>query len=95
MSDDRIVLSKEQALSVLGDGESIHTFRNSGFILIGCDWSREKIVEAINANECELGGPACQETNHGLVIHVDGSPLFVECKNGFDYAEFEIQVSSK
>lgn len=94
MSDDPIILSKEQALSMLGDGETIHTFRSTGLALFGCDWSREQIVEAINENECELGGPACQKMNHGLAIHVDGSPLFVECKKGFDYAEFETQVSS-
>lgn len=87
-SKDSIVLTKEQALSMLGDDEQIHTFRSSPVAMIGCDWSRASIVEAINANECELGGPACQSMNHGLVIHVNG-PLFVECKAGFDYAKFE------
>lgn len=89
---ERITLSKEQALSMLGDDEHIHTFRSTAVAMIGCDWKRSSIVDAINANECELGGPMCLSMNHGLIIHVDGSPLFVECKKEFDYAEFEKQI---
>lgn len=92
MSDERIVLSKEQALSMLGDGESIHTFRSRGLVLLGCDRSRENIEDFIEDFECELGGPACQGMNHGLVIHIDGEPLFVECREGFDYQKFESEV---
>lgn len=95
MSEDPIILSKEQALSMLGDEEHIHTFRNTGFALFGCDWKRESIIEAINENECEIGGPACQHMNHGLAIHVGDSPLFVKCKIGFDYAAFEASISGK
>ena len=95
MGQDRIALSKEQALSMLGDDEQIHTFRSTAVAMIGCDWPRESIVEAINANDCELGGPSCISMNHGLVIHVDGAPLFVECKKGLDYAVFIPQVAAQ
>jgi len=38
MSDERIVLSKEQALSMLGDGDEIHTFRTPGMGIISSTW---------------------------------------------------------
>ena len=37
----RIFLTVEQAESVLPDGDSIHTFFNTGFGLLGADWSRK------------------------------------------------------
>lgn len=91
MSNERVVLNKDQALSMLQDGDEIHTFRSQGSVLIGADWSRASILEAIEQNECEIGGETCQAMGHGLVIHANG-PLFVECKQGFDYAAFETQV---
>ena len=94
MSDDPIILTADQALSMLPDGDRIHTFRSAGIALVGCDWDRDKIEEAIRENECELGGPMCQKMNHGLAVHVGGDPLFVECKPEFDYAQFEVAVSS-
>ncbi len=94
MSDERIVLSKDQALSMLGDGDDIHTFRTPGMgIMLGSDWKRQSILDAIEDNECELGGPMCQRMNHGLIIHIDG-PLFVECSNDFDYAAFELALTA-
>jgi len=94
MSDERIVLSKEQALSMLGDGDEIHTFRTPGMgIMLGADWKRQSILDAIEDNECELGGPMCQRMNHGLIVHVDG-PLFVECREGFDYDAFELALTA-
>ena len=77
---------------MLGIGDTIHTFRCAGIALVGCDWERSDIEAAIQENECELGGSTCQRMNHGLAIHVGDSPLFVECRNGFDYKAFEEQV---
>ena len=91
IDDSRVVLTPEQALSMLGDGDSIHTFRSAGPMLLGCDWDRDKLEEAIRGNRCEIGGDACKGMNHGLVVAVDGW-LFVECKPGFDYSAFEADV---
>lgn len=94
MSNERIVLTKKQALSMLGDGDHVHTFRNPGLgMMIGCDWSLENIISAIEDNDCELGGPMCQSMNHGLIVHIDG-PLFVECRKNFDYAAFELALTT-
>lgn len=94
MSNERVVLTTEQALSMLGDGEGIHTFRSlPPGILVGSDWTRKNILDAIEDSECELGGPMCQAMNHGLIVHVDG-PLFVECRENFDYAAFELALTT-
>lgn len=74
---------------MLPDGDSIHTFRNSvAGVLIGCDWDRDELEETIRECKCEIGGEACQKANHGLVVWSDG-PLFVECRDGIDYEQFE------
>jgi len=87
---EKFPLTAEQAISMLPDGDSIHTYRFAHFgVLIGADWSREKLVEAINDHKCEIGGDQCKAVNHGLVVHIGDDPLFVECKKGFDYEEFE------
>ena len=92
--DDVVVLTTEQALSMLGDDDSIHTFRAVGPCLVGADWDRAELVEAIQKNRCEIGGEMCKRTNHGLVVNVDGW-LFVKCKDGFDYDQFEKSVTEK
>ena len=74
---EKFVLTPDQAISMLADGNSIHTYRSHPMALVGADWDRSKIING------------CKSMNHGLVVHVDGSPLFVECKEGFDYDEFE------
>lgn len=80
--DIKVMLTPEQAKSVLLDDESIHTFRSGRGIMIGADWSRKSILEAIdnNADKIEIGGPGCKRTGHGLVVWTsDTDPLFIEC----------------
>ena len=74
---------------MLGDGTSVHTFRQAGIALMGVDWTRCEIEQAIHKSVCELGGDQCRALNHGLVVHTGGSPLFVECREGLDYDDFE------
>jgi hypothetical protein len=92
--DEKVVLTTEQALSMLGDDDSIHTFRAVGNMLLGADWDRAELEIAIRQNRCEIGGEMCKRTNHGLVVNVDGW-LFVKCKDGFDYDQFEKSVTEK
>lgn len=59
-----------QAISVLPDGESIHTFYNPGFGLVGADWSRSDIIDKLNNSEIiELTGPAARKMNHGICAY--------------------------
>lgn len=93
MSGEKIILTTEQALSMLPDGDSIHTFRSTGMALIGCDWEREDLEETIRESQCEIGGDQCQAFNHGLVVWTsETEPLFVECREGIDYEAFAVMA---
>lgn len=73
---EKIILTKDQAINLLDEGEYIHTFMQGGMSLIGCDHSRESILEDIQtADVLEIGGDTCVSMGHGLVI--DGR-LFVK-----------------
>lgn len=75
MSDtaDRVLITPDEAASLIPDGEYVHNFVQSSFALLGCDFSREKAVEAFNsAAEIEIGGSACQSMRHPIVVHEKG-----------------------
>lgn len=79
MSDEtRQKLSFDEAVAMLPDGEKIHTFRQ-GVCLIGADWKRDQILEAIREHGAELSGPLATRMKHGLVIF-DPETLFIETK---------------
>lgn len=85
-----MVIDKETAIAMLDpDAEDIHTFLNSHpACLVGADWTREEILDAIKHHECQLGGELCRNMNHGLVIMREPQ-VFVECRKGFDYGALE------
>ena len=81
---DKIILTKEQALAVLdhnSDG-SVHVFDNPRLgMLIGADWSKESIENAIkSATELQIGGEMCQRMGHGLVMDCEDGRHFVAAK---------------
>lgn len=80
MSEDKIILTKEQAISLIGDGQDIHTFRSGHGILVGADHSRKELLESIErAKLIEIGGEACKRMGHGLVVWTSNTdPLFVQ-----------------
>jgi len=87
MDNDRCIITNEQALDILADGEQVHTFRGGNGFMLGGNWDREDLIEAIRESErVEIGGAACQSLGHGLVVWTGDTPLFVECKKGTDYA---------
>lgn len=76
------------AISMLGEAEQIHTFRNSGGILFGAEWEKKDLVDLIQKEGvvCEIGGADCRRMGHGLVIRetdskTQGDLLFVEVDN--------------
>jgi len=76
----RKLLTVRQALALLPEGEEVHTFLDGGRILVGADWSRESVEQLIrSAESCEIGGPACVDMGHGLVVLRKGG------KNHGDY----------
>lgn len=81
MKDEKeFILTKLQAIDLLGDREYIHTTFNPIMnVLLGADWSRQELIDEINkAPKIQIGGPNCKALGHGLVIWTDKAPLFVE-----------------
>lgn len=83
----KIFLTMEQAKSVLPDGDSIHTFVNPGFGLVGADWSRKDILNRLRSvNRIEICGDNAKRMGHGICAYNDGcahdSVLFIETDMG-------------
>lgn len=63
-------ITADQAISVLPEGDSVHTFYNPGFGLVGADWSREDIIEKIRSSEIvELTGKIARGMKHGICAY--------------------------
>ena len=76
------LLTVEQAVALLPDGDDIHTMVQSGGMTIGADWSRESVLELLaTTSRIEVGGPNCQAMGHGLIAwRPNGRPLFIETR---------------
>lgn len=78
---EKILITPDEAITLLPDGDQIHTFRSGTGILIGADWSRKSIIEALrnNPDMIEIGGDGCKSMGHGLVCWTSNTdPLFIE-----------------
>lgn len=63
-------ITAEQAISVLPDGDTVHTFYNPGFGLIGADWSKADITDKLhNCDIIELTGPGARGIGHGICAY--------------------------
>lgn len=79
MSEAKIILTPAQAKSLLARRKEIHTFRSGPGMLIGADWRKDSIIDAIDkAKIVEVGGEQCKRMGHGLVVWTGNDPLFVE-----------------
>ena len=73
-NEERVFLTVDQALSLLPEGDIVHTFRNPGGMMLGADWGREAIEEEIRgAEKCELTGGMAKAMGHGLVLFPKGA----------------------
>ena len=69
MSEERIFLSVDEAMDLLPEGDSIHTFFNTAFGLIGADWSREDIyAKMMSVDHREITGNQARSMKHGLAL---------------------------
>ncbi len=96
----RIYITAEQAISILPDGESVHTFYNPGFGLVGADWSRESMIDKLRKSDFrELTGDQARSMNKGLCVYdkttkYQGDILFVETDHErLDKLESELQAA--
>lgn len=84
MEEKRRFLTAEEAISILPDGEYVHTTYQTGFVFVGADWDREDIIDKIqNSEKREITGPNARAMGHGLALYPQGAKfqsdiLFVE-----------------
>lgn len=81
-------ITPAEAISLLNEGEFIHTFRELKGMLIGCDYKRDDLIEILNNCKVELAGKNAKKIGHGIAIYYQGL-LFVEC-NRNKLEEFDI-----
>ena len=63
-------ITKEQAMYILPDGDSVHTFINIRIGLCGADWDRESILKKIQKSDIlELTGESAKGMGHGLCAY--------------------------
>ena len=81
MSDERQLLTYEEAVAMLPDSDDIHTFSNGASgMMIGCDWKRDHVLAAIKEHGCELAGGMAAAMNHGLFLRDPSRRLFIGTK---------------
>lgn len=67
-------ITKEQAVALLPEGETVLTFMNGGFGLVGADWSREEIIDKIEKSDVlELTGAGARGMGHGMCAYNNGA----------------------
>jgi hypothetical protein len=74
---DRVFLTFEEAEKMLPDGEWVHTFRGGGMMMIGADWKRKDILDALKEYKPELSGEMATSMGHGLVLEDKMGYLFI------------------
>lgn len=76
-------LTAEQAISLLPEGETIHTFYG-GVALIGAEWERQDVIDKLKSvDKIEIAGEFARRMGHGLAVYNDSAEylsdiLFVE-----------------
>jgi len=77
--DDEVLLTYDEAVALLPDGDRIHTFLNPAGILVGADWSRDGVLDLLrDTDRREVSGPAAQSFGHGLAAWSEGRPVFIQ-----------------
>jgi hypothetical protein len=79
MSDTKLILTPDQAESLLPVGERVHGFVNPPWGFVECDSSRKDVVRLIReARLLEIGGERAKRMKHALVVHAreGGCKLF-------------------
>ena len=82
--DEPVLLSFDEAVALLPDGDRIHTFLDAGGIPIGADWDRADILALLErSGRREVTGPSAQGFGHGLAAtRDDGVPVFIKTRPG-------------
>lgn len=76
-------ISVEEAIKLLPDGETIHTFYG-GVALIGAEWERQDVIDKLKSvDKIEIAGEFTRRMGHGLAVYNDNAEylsdvLFIE-----------------
>lgn len=79
MSDEKVVLTPEQAEALLPEGEYVHNFANpAGGLMVGCDYDRTDAIKALReAKLIEIAGPGAMRMKHPIAVWAnDTRPTF-------------------
>jgi hypothetical protein len=70
--DPKLIITVEEAISVLSDDDTVHNFAQAGPMLIGVDYDRDQAIDALRgAIQIEISGPAARGMGHGLAVWSD------------------------
>jgi hypothetical protein len=76
-----VFVTLAEAEGMLPDGDEVHTFRQAGPAIIGANWSRSELLDAMRASPAiELAGKVATSMQHGLAIDDDMGKLFIATK---------------
>ena len=82
MSEEIVFLTIEEAKNMLPVRDVVHTFRQGGLALIGCDWDKSDVLDTMNkfSDAIQLSGETATSMGHGIVLEDDKGYLFIETK---------------
>lgn len=81
---NRMYLSLDEALTVLPNSETIHTFYNLPNTLVGADWSKQDIEDKLKQSDIiEVCGDTARSMKHGICAYNEDTKwqsdiLFIE-----------------
>jgi hypothetical protein len=67
----RRILTFAEAVKLLPEGDTVHTFYNLPNMLVGADWSLAEVLQKLGEEgvRIELTGEKARETGHGMCVH--------------------------
>ena len=73
-------ITVKEAQSLLIDSEDIHTFRQSGMMIMGCDRNKANLIETMKEykDTLQLTGEQARSMKHGIALFDDRGALFIE-----------------
>ena len=70
MANEKRYITYDEAVSLLPDGDYVHTFYNQPWGLMGADWNKEEILEKLRKSDfIELTGAQARAMNHGMCAY--------------------------
>lgn len=92
---DRVLLTPDEAIGLLPEGEMVHVVIAHGPCKLGACWTRASVEAVIRESKrCEVGGQRCREAGYGLVVwETEIRPLFCEHRDGVDWGALEAGAS--